>query len=844
MSKENGKRRETLLVLAAIVAATLIIHWRTVCLCGRFIFYDSVILFYPLAEYYQHAPLRDLMWTPEAGLGWPLFLSGYWTTFAPVNLLAFLAPTDSAWLYNLLCWGYHVAAGIVTYCCARRMNLSKPAALTTALVYLLGNYVLYERFNILTVSGLWLAPALLMLQPRTERGGVVAIAVVVGVGVLSCSPAIWVVTLAFCTTFLVVRFWQSAALVPAFLRWTGAVACGACIGAIQALPSAWLAFASARGLDSPPAFSPRPFLQAVLGLLITHFDTIPKVIFNEDTYVGVASLVLAAVAILVPPRSREVKFFLAWTVVAFLFALGTSTPLWWLVLRVPPARILGSPVRWLLVLGFSVAMMAGYAVDKLAEGRGTRLLGRIARVGVVLYGLIWIASLLAYLALVIGDAKLREYGNKRIEALRAKPPHFHSQTFYEHKLNGMIRAVREAVAPWNSHFWGPWCGMVVLLSTARRMSRESHPPAVWAWACAAAVGMELLTVNLPYCNLKAVSCGAPAPCGVADGLPKAPSLDRLFSFYTLTPQYRLVEELGPASARERSQVHAQFFHDVFFPYTNVPRHLHHFANSLPLIPRRENMLLEPLGWPRVFVGGQYVGYIWDPYLSPEEKAARFLNRLKLLRIFNGRYVVSTLPLSDPSLKAVRQYNLPLSPRMDPVTVYLYEVADVLPRAFLAPEARAVARDEEAFQALVAPEFDPRKTVLLSMATSPPPCSPPLSAAGSSATVEEYLPRCVRIRVHSDGEGYLVLSDAWSWEWAAAVDGKESQLFRANLGCRAVRVGPGEHVVEFRHHARMLQRGFMLGGISVTVLCVWTALGFVRRRRAGPREATDGPVAAP
>src|SRR5439155_10180299 len=55
---------------------------------------------------------------------------------------------------------------------------------------------------------------------------------------------------------------------------------------------------------------------------------------------------------------------------------------------------------------------------------------------------------------------------------------------------------------------------------------------------------------------------------------------------------------------------------------------------------------------------------------------------------------------------------------------------------------------------------------------------------------------VQVRVTARGAGYLVLDDTYYPGWRAWVDGRAAPIRPANVAFRAVRVGPGPHVVAF------------------------------------------------
>ena len=90
-------------------------------------------------------------------------------------------------------------------------------------------------------------------------------------------------------------------------------------------------------------------------------------------------------------------------------------------------------------------------------------------------------------------------------------------------------------------------------------------------------------------------------------------------------------------------------------------------------------------------------------------------------------------------------------------------------------------------------FDPRRTVLLDKAPPPLPTGP---AQTGSVRIRNYGPTEVLLDVDAPRGGFVVLNDVWQPWWQVEVDGKPTQLLRANVIFRAVQVPPGRSTVRF------------------------------------------------
>jgi hypothetical protein len=148
---------------------------------------------------------------------------------------------------------------------------------------------------------------------------------------------------------------------------------------------------------------------------------------------------------------------------------------------------------------------------------------------------------------------------------------------------------------------------------------------------------------------------------------------------------------------------------------------------------------------------------------------------------------------------------------------IYENLDVLPRAFVVPEAVGIADDAEARAALTDAAFDPTETVILASA---PQTSRPSSAVFRPATINNYAPEHVRLT--AEGPGFLVLTDAFYPGWSATIDDQPADILRADIMFRAVELTDGMHTVEFRFAPLSVTIGLWVSGIT------WLAviIGFI------------------
>jgi hypothetical protein len=176
------------------------------------------------------------------------------------------------------------------------------------------------------------------------------------------------------------------------------------------------------------------------------------------------------------------------------------------------------------------------------------------------------------------------------------------------------------------------------------------------------------------------------------------------------------------------------------------------------------------------------------------------------------YVVA---LHDPGLPGlIGERSLP-SVFREPIR--LLRVADPLPRAYLVDRS-LVAPEPTSFYVVGDAKFDPGLEVVLP--TRQRPLEPQAGFSGGARIVRRLADR-VELDVVATGEGYLVLVEAFDAGWTATVDGRPSEVLRANVLFRGVRVPPGRHTVVFAYRPLSVVLGLLLSALGVAIgLAFW------------------------
>ncbi|MEM5872197.1 MAG: YfhO family protein, partial [Candidatus Aenigmatarchaeota archaeon] len=124
----------------------------------------------------------------------------------------------------------------------------------------------------------------------------------------------------------------------------------------------------------------------------------------------------------------------------------------------------------------------------------------------------------------------------------------------------------------------------------------------------------------------------------------------------------------------------------------------------------------------------------------------------------------------------------------------------------------VARNEkEAFKLITSKNFDFRRKVILE--------KKPDFLLGNSRysegkiKINKYRPTYVELSLSLKTPSILVFSELYYPEWKAYVNGKETEIYRANFLSRAILLKAGNQKVIFKYHPTSLIRGSLVSGVT-------------------------------
>ncbi|MBT3231898.1 MAG: YfhO family protein [Calditrichaeota bacterium] len=217
-----------------------------------------------------------------------------------------------------------------------------------------------------------------------------------------------------------------------------------------------------------------------------------------------------------------------------------------------------------------------------------------------------------------------------------------------------------------------------------------------------------------------------------------------------------------------------------------------------------------------------------------------MKRPQLLDALNVRYILTTIPLEtafaemskqgipDP-VRPVKDYRLELMPREARAGggAFLYRNPGELARVRFVENYRVIEDFNATLNEMMRGVWNPAQEVLLEKE----PGLKPEAGGNSSAKIVVYKPEEIDIQVVTEVPKLMVLADTYYPSgWKARIDGKETEIIRADAVLRAIVIPAGSHDVTFRFWPVWFYTGLWIS--LITTFCLLGTLGFwlLRKRK--------------
>ena len=204
------------------------------------------------------------------------------------------------------------------------------------------------------------------------------------------------------------------------------------------------------------------------------------------------------------------------------------------------------------------------------------------------------------------------------------------------------------------------------------------------------------------------------------------------------------------------------------------------------------------------------------------KASDNEERLRLLAAWGVGRLIINHPLEPLPARAHLLATLPSFGRH----LYIYEVADRAPYAFLARRVFSAPHMNAAYTLLSADAFDPRVDAVL-----PGKDGPPILRGGGTARIAKEGPESLEIDVDAGPGGSVLVVQRAYFLYRATLDGKPVPVQTANLHRLGIEVPAGRHHVSIWIDRTNLARSFYVVAFGLALLPLLAAWG--GRKMAAP-----------
>ncbi len=204
-------------------------------------------------------------------------------------------------------------------------------------------------------------------------------------------------------------------------------------------------------------------------------------------------------------------------------------------------------------------------------------------------------------------------------------------------------------------------------------------------------------------------------------------------------------------------------------------------------------------------------------------------------MLNVKYILTSQNIEDERFPLVYTDEIPAAKTWDPyredtLKLNIYENKSFLPRAFIVRSIRVVKGREKILEAMKAPGFDPRKTLLLDESPAESSWNLGLGEETDQISYLSYEEDEIILNVSLEKSGFLVLSEIYYPGWKAFVDGRESKIYRANYLFRSLHLTKGEHTIKFVFSPISFKIGASMTLSTLLILFSFFIFFILRRKR--------------
>lgn len=396
---------------------------------------DIADFFYPMYDYAYSALSEGSFpwWNPMILSGYPLLANPQFALFYPPHCLFLFLPAATAFGFSII---IHVfLGGTFMYLLARYLDLERICAFLAGLVFMFGAFItshIYAGHYSMICAAVWLPLVFLLFDTALQKNSfrlALAAGAVLGIQMLAGHIQITYICLVGLGLYLAyhVFFLLRERQIKRIARPAAAasvmVVTGILISAVQFFPAyefslystraGGMSWAEATSFSLNPGLLTLTFSNPWAGPVSFWADFFTYPFWEYTGYIGILPLVLCAFSLRYWSRNRYAGFFILLAAAGLLLAMGKYfTPYWLLYKLAPGFDSFRVPARFLLLFGFSAAILAGFGMSHVRSKlfmKNMKAAERVIAATLLIGFLVTVAALLpvyTFVAVRIGIAVL------------------------------------------------------------------------------------------------------------------------------------------------------------------------------------------------------------------------------------------------------------------------------------------------------------------------------------------------------------------------------------------------------------------------------------------------------
>lgn len=786
-------RQEHILALLLVALATICFFWSALVKGNAILAHDIATQFYPARTFFRESIMSGEfpLWCPFPAGGTYYATNSAQQCFYPFIACYLVFPLTYAFtVYTVI---HFIIFSFFFYLLARECRISFHGALLCALTPFVAGMPLSEVASPELLAGLAWYPAIILtfirlLKNTTPLSGT-WFALACTMQVLAGSPyppfycMVSMAVIAPC--YLVATKASFRAVIQKLLYTAGAAIASFLLCAPQLLPMLVI-FKSVR------EYGREGLLPAVFSMRLVDWisNVVPNTLGYEDNfkcfYIGLLPLLIVGLMAYwlvckkiiksehVPVSGQPNLFsvgiiFGILACVGFLLSFGGYIGVDRIIDKIP---IISRCNRWpswiafLFITGMSI--LAGIAYDTLIRSRANKSF-RMAVLPLLVGGLFIGLGLLIF----------RNSAAHLVESLRADYwKYLHSNLFMAESYN-LSNYPAAGVVLRFALLLIAGCGLLLLATQAKWKSGII----IALFACCLIADKALFYSTREVSHTSKIDIYTEIPSAVKS-IKENETKDALFRAYIS----RNLDHLSIMAASSRRAEDYQFIREHMVGAVGTQ---YNIATTSILMALREGAY-------------EYVFVPWLESLPPQTKE-------RMLGLWNVKYMFDMGVTADRKL----QFSTYINPHY-------------APRAWISYSMYPMPALRDCLGLMQNNSFNARETVLL---VEPKVTSQTLTGTPGTADVQtiKYTSNTVTITATAERDGYLYLSDTYDTGWRAYMDGRHTELHRANMNGRAVFFPAGTHTVVFDYSPAAFWWGLWIGVIAWLALAALLIVEYRRKR---------------